>query len=463
MPIGKSQDFGTRWALLIAGSSGYGNYRHQADVCHAYHVLHKGGLKDENIVVFMYDDIATHPANPRPGTIINSPTGKDVYVGVPKDYTGSDVTVNNLLAAFLGNRSAVTGGSGKVINSGPDDHIFLFYSDHGGPGVLGMPTFPNLFAIDLVSAFKKKHEAGGYKNMVVYLEACESGSIFDGILPNDLNIYATTASNSVESSWGTYCPGMLPPPPPEYMTCLGDLYSVSWMEDSESHDLRNETLAEQYENVKARTSNYNTYTSGSHVMCFGDQKLSDDVLFAYIGNDPANEKPYLKEEFSILQSDISLGNGEKVYGTSWTGDGTQLTGVTQRDADILYLWHKFKASQEGSDSKANAQDELFEVLRRRRQIDQSVTLIGESLFGEEQVDSIFGMKRSPLVDDWDCLKGMVQGFEDHCGSLTSYGLKHMRALANICNAGIDIRKMRMVAANVCSHGESLHIWGQRIQ
>jgi Peptidase C13 family len=63
------------------------------------------------------------------------------------------------------------------------------------------------------------------------VEACESGSMFQGMMPEDLNIYVTTASNAVESSWGTYCPGMQPPPPPEFLTCLGDLYSISWMED----------------------------------------------------------------------------------------------------------------------------------------------------------------------------------------------------------------------------------------
>ena len=51
----------------------------QADVCHAYQLLRKGGLKEENIVVFMYDDIATHELNPRPGIIINHPQGDDVY------------------------------------------------------------------------------------------------------------------------------------------------------------------------------------------------------------------------------------------------------------------------------------------------------------------------------------------------------------------------------------------------
>lgn len=56
----------------------------QADVCHAYQILKRGGLKDENIVVFMYDDIAKSELNPRPGIIINHPNGSDVYAGVPK-------------------------------------------------------------------------------------------------------------------------------------------------------------------------------------------------------------------------------------------------------------------------------------------------------------------------------------------------------------------------------------------
>ena len=47
------------------------------------------------------------------------------------------MNVNNFVAVILGNKTALTGGSGKVVDSGPNDHIFIFYSDHGGPGVLG--------------------------------------------------------------------------------------------------------------------------------------------------------------------------------------------------------------------------------------------------------------------------------------------------------------------------------------
>ncbi|GER26431.1 vacuolar-processing enzyme, partial [Striga asiatica] len=91
--------------------------------------------------------------------------------------------------------------------------------------------FLRKYVDDLNDVLRKKHDSGTYKSLVFYLEACESGSIFEGLLAQDLGIYVTTASNAYESSWGTYCSGQYPSPPPEYETCLGDLYSVAWMED----------------------------------------------------------------------------------------------------------------------------------------------------------------------------------------------------------------------------------------
>lgn len=51
-----------------------------------------------------------------------------------QDYTGNYTTAENFYAVLLGNKSALTGGSGKVLNSGPNDQVFIFYSDHGAPG-----------------------------------------------------------------------------------------------------------------------------------------------------------------------------------------------------------------------------------------------------------------------------------------------------------------------------------------
>lgn len=47
------------------------------------------------------------------------------------------MTAANLYAVILGDKNSVKGGSGKVVDSGPNDRIFIYYSDHGGPGVLG--------------------------------------------------------------------------------------------------------------------------------------------------------------------------------------------------------------------------------------------------------------------------------------------------------------------------------------
>ncbi len=56
--LGVSLTSAANWAVVVAGSNGYYNYRHQADACHAYQILHKHGIPDSNIVVMMYDDIA---------------------------------------------------------------------------------------------------------------------------------------------------------------------------------------------------------------------------------------------------------------------------------------------------------------------------------------------------------------------------------------------------------------------
>ncbi|KAL2321607.1 hypothetical protein Fmac_025986 [Flemingia macrophylla] len=430
-----ADEVGTRWAVLVAGSSGYGNYRHQADVCHAYQLLVNGGLKEENIVVFMYDDIATNDLNPRPGIIINHPQGQDVYAGVPKDYTGEEVTSQNLFAVILGDKSKVRGGSGKVINSKPEDRIFIYYSDHGGPGVLGMPNMPYLYAMDFIDVLKKKHASGGYREMVIYVEACESGSMFEGIMPKDLNIYVTTASNAQENSWGTYCPGMDPSPPPEYITCLGDLYSVAWMEDSESHNLKRESVKQQYHSVKKRTSNFNNYAMGSHVMQYGDTNITGEKLYLYQGFDPAtvNFPPH---------------NGELE---------TKMEVVNQRDAELVFMWQMYQRSNHHPEKKTDILKQIAETVKHRKHLDGSVELIGVLLFGPGKGSSVLQSVRDPglpLVDDWTCLKSMVRVFETHCGSLTQYGMKHMRAFANICNSGISEASMEEASVAACGGYDS---------
>ena len=95
------------YAVLVAGSNSYSNYRHQSDIFHMYQILTKRGVNPDNIIVFAYDDIANNARNPFPGQMFNQPNGKDVYGGVVIDYFGKDVTPSNFIAAITGDADAV--------------------------------------------------------------------------------------------------------------------------------------------------------------------------------------------------------------------------------------------------------------------------------------------------------------------------------------------------------------------
>ncbi|MCD9559368.1 hypothetical protein HAX54_017274, partial [Datura stramonium] len=429
---------GTKWAVLVAGSNGWDNYRHQADVCHAYQLLKDGGLKDENIIVFMYDDIANNRENPRPGIIINNPHGQDVYKGVPKDYVQEDVNANNFYNVILANKSAIVGGSGKVLNSGPNDHIFIYYTDHGGPA---MPSGEFVFANDLVDVLKKKHASGTYDRLVFYLEACESGSMFDGLLPEGLDMYVMTASKPDEDSWATYCgegtpddPCLVECPPREFQgVCLGDLYSVAWMEDSDIQDRESDSVQGQYSRVANRTATNITYGGyGSHVTEYGDVVVSFDPLSTYMGETSKNRSHASTDAMSF---------------------STSSKNVDQRSAELFYLFTKHQNAPEGSDEKFKAHAKLIEAISQRTQVDNSVKHLGELLFGVEKGNEVLHIVRpagQSLVDNWDCLKSYVKIFEAHCGKLTPYGRKHIRGIANICNAGITSDRMAATSLQACS-------------
>lgn len=90
--------------------------------------------------------------------------------------------------------------------------------------------------------------------MVLYIEACESGSMFDGILASNINVYAVTAANPTESSWGTYCYPDDAINGTHINSCLGDLFSVNWMENVEASNPKTETLDIQFTKVQKLTA-----------------------------------------------------------------------------------------------------------------------------------------------------------------------------------------------------------------
>jgi legumain len=124
----------------------------------------------------MYDDIAHSTENPIPGKVFNQPDGKDVYHGCKASYTGSDVSAAKFLAVLTGDKKTA---KGPVLRSSKHDNVFIYYADHGAPGLIAMPEDQEpVYAKDLNAALVEMKKKDMYNRLVFYLEACESGSMF---------------------------------------------------------------------------------------------------------------------------------------------------------------------------------------------------------------------------------------------------------------------------------------------
>jgi legumain len=136
------------WAVIVAGSNGFYNYRHQTDTCHAYQIMKDNGIPEDHIIHLSYDDVANSYSNPFRGKLFNKPTasgtpGKDVYAGCNIDYSGSKTTAKNVLGVLVGD-AATTGG--PVLKSDENSEVFFYFADHGAPGLIAMPTGGYLYA-----------------------------------------------------------------------------------------------------------------------------------------------------------------------------------------------------------------------------------------------------------------------------------------------------------------------------
>lgn len=69
----------------------------------------------------------------------------DVREGCNIDYKGNHVNVDNFLAVLKGDASAVQ-GSNKVLKSNENSNVFIYYADHGAPGLVAMPRGRYLYS-----------------------------------------------------------------------------------------------------------------------------------------------------------------------------------------------------------------------------------------------------------------------------------------------------------------------------
>ena len=397
-----------KYAVIAAGSAGFMNYRHQADACHAYQIMLQSGVPADNIILMMQDDVANSSENPFPGQLFNKPgeNPPDVYKGCKVDYSGDIVTGQLFMDVLTGNTE---GAKGKVLKSGASDTVFVNFVDHGGPGIIAFPNGPVLTVKQLSKTLKTMQSKKMFKQMVFYMEACESGSMFPD-LEKDGKILAVSASNADESSWGTYCGDAAMVKGKNVGSCLGDLFSVNWMQDDDAGKFKSETFRSQISKVTKLTNK-------SHVCSFGDESFEDETI----------------------------GSVETASSLSASPSDTAQGAVDARD---VYLTQAMWAWQHATDkeSKQKAWTRVTGIMKDREADEALFAGLAAAACADVNPERLVQCQHKFLhermeMTHMDCHHELALAVHEHCpaseyhhsaGGWNGFNMKFARVLLNIC-------------------------------
>jgi len=394
----RSQDAKTNaqntWVVLVAGSTSYMNYRHQASVCHAYQIAHKFGVPDERIIVFMADDIAYSSSNPFPGEIYNyfyikGGHNVNVYPGVPKDYTGANATADNLLAVLTG--MVPDSGSGKTLRPTPDDNIFFYYDDHGNTDIVAMPYGRRFTgSSDMKQVFDMLRTKKLYKNFVMFVQACYSGSLFyKQDIPD--NVYIATSAPADASAYACWMDNTL-------RTFVTSCWPRGWIRPMDEENPATVTFDQLFADA-------HDFTKNSTEPCqYGDADVKKITMKEFFGikNMPAVAEGQTR--------DLKL-------------EATALN-VPQEDVPLAIARMRYQETHSESDRRA-----LLDELKFREKIDNIVRIAAERAVPESH--ALFRTDICTTCDSsCDCYSQCLKSHSEDSCKLTCCGYSHCYATSN---------------------------------
>jgi hypothetical protein len=176
------------------------------------------------------------------------------------------------------------------LDIGSDDHLTVLYFDHGAPGLIQFPAGDAMHAVEFQAVLTSMHESNRYGKMVIYIEACNSGSMLEG-LPSNMSICGVTAVPADYPSLGTYCGYDAVINGTSIGSCLGDLFSVYYMQFIQEGN-GTHTLGQFFSSVSDDVASYAALHYGHEInQQFGDLTIGDlHVADFFYGDSQADIK-----------------------------------------------------------------------------------------------------------------------------------------------------------------------------
>jgi legumain len=306
-----------------------------------------------------------------------------------------------------------------------------------------------------------------YSQLVFYVEACEAGSMFASMLASNINIYVTTASNPSESSWGTFCPPQDRVNGKDMGTCLGDTYSINWMQDADrvAKLKRNQTLQIQYAITRKETNQ-------SHVMQYGDKAWTNEPITDFEGQpSPSSSSssslspaapPFVHLPHSHYgghrgvrvpsRTHMSLMSEDDDIWSDVERETLRTSAVDSRDIALHIAYYRYlRAAKSDIQERRALLAQLQGTLARRAQIDDHFFAITLKLMGAsyEKAQSVLALPTPAKLPPTECVEQSIMTYETRCGRLDDYGLQYMRVLTNLCTIVPASDLIKVIASVHC--------------
>ena len=207
-----------QYAVLVQGSNGWSNYRHQADVLSVYQMLRKNGFDDDHIILIIDKALASDSKNAEPGIIRAEDNGPDLLSGAVIDYDNADLTpvdICNIISNYSPPSQATLSLSGQNLQAGAASNLLLFWSGHGhnraSNGADELAWRDNdigqgMTAELLRQTVSQMQQQGRYRKMLILTEPCFSEAVITPLtgIPGVLAISsAGTYEQSFADNWSS--------------------------------------------------------------------------------------------------------------------------------------------------------------------------------------------------------------------------------------------------------------------
>ena len=165
----------SQWAVLVCGSRGWFNYRHQSDVLNMYHLLRRNGYSDDHIILIASPEDVTSDSRNLYGTIRGYLGGPNLLDSCKLDYCTDTLKAEDICHILTGRQSEHLP---VVVQSDEHTNVLFYWSGHGEKGYFKWGYEASHFTEELLSsAIKDMSVNKRFRKMLICGEPCHSGSV----------------------------------------------------------------------------------------------------------------------------------------------------------------------------------------------------------------------------------------------------------------------------------------------